>query len=378
MATLMVTPFTPSGETGRSLRTVGVARALARTDDVEVAYVEFDGGVPSPALVSERRVSLRKLRPSRGLGRALAYLRSRFRGTPAGFARGVSAELIREGQRSAEFARVVADGPIAAAALLLVAGARPVVYCAHNIESGRMSLAGAHRDSGSPSAVRAFERSLLTEAEETWVPTALDAEEARSIAQGARLRRVPNVVDVASITPVVRGGSRRVLFVGDFSYEPNRRAARFLVHEVMPRLWRTTPSARLALVGRSLELPVRVDHRIEALGYVADLPPVYASADCAVVPVTEGGGSQLKFIEALAFGLPVVATPFAGSRLEGATAGVQYVEADGADEMAEALAVVLSSSDDELGRKGRQLAEAEYSIEALASRLAERGEGVAA
>ena len=43
MATLIVTPFTPHEGSGRGLRTVGIARALARLGDVEVAYVEFDG-----------------------------------------------------------------------------------------------------------------------------------------------------------------------------------------------------------------------------------------------------------------------------------------------------------------------------------------------
>ena len=61
MATLIVAPYTPADGTGRSLRTIGVARALARSDDVEVAYVEFDGREPSPSLRAEPRVVLRRL-----------------------------------------------------------------------------------------------------------------------------------------------------------------------------------------------------------------------------------------------------------------------------------------------------------------------------
>ena len=35
-----------------------------------------------------------------------------------------------------------------------------------------------------------------------------------------------------------------------------------------------------------------------------------------MVPLREGGGSPLKFVEALAYGLPVVATPLAAAGLE--------------------------------------------------------------
>ena len=57
------------------------------------------------------------------------------------------------------------------------------------------------------------------------------------------------------------------------------------------------------------------DPRVEALGFVEDLPAAYARARCAVVPLLQGGGTPLKLIEALAYGLPVVATPRAAAGL---------------------------------------------------------------
>ncbi len=41
----------------------------------------------------------------------------------------------------------------------------------------------------------------------------------------------------------------------------------------------------------------------------------YAGARCAVVPLLQGGGTPLKLIEALAYGLPVIATPRAAAGL---------------------------------------------------------------
>ena len=56
------------------------------------------------------------------------------------------------------------------------------------------------------------------------------------------------------------------------------------------------------------------------------------------MPLLTGGGSPLKFVEALAYGLPVVATPHAAAGLEAARAGEHYREADGPEAFADALA----------------------------------------
>ena len=42
---------------------------------------------------------------------------------------------------------------------------------------------------------------------------------------------------------------------------------------------------------------------------------VRRARDCAIVPLLQGGGTPLKFVEALAYGLPVVATPRAAAGL---------------------------------------------------------------
>ena len=78
-----------------------------------------------------------------------------------------------------------------------------------------------------------------------------DMEGAAALAPAARLRLVPNVVDVAAIEPVPpRVGEPVVLFVADHTYEPNREAMRFLVEEAMPSLWEQAPNVRLVVAGK--------------------------------------------------------------------------------------------------------------------------------
>src|SRR5690606_16719505 len=101
---------------------------------------------------------------------------------------------------------------------------------------------------------RLFERRLLAHMAESWMVSHADIARARELCPGARLRYVPNVVDVAAIAPVAPAGrGERLLMVGDFTYAPNRSGRDFLVGEVLPRVRRAIPTATVTLVGRGLD-----------------------------------------------------------------------------------------------------------------------------
>ena len=371
MNSLVVTPFTPNTRSGRGNRTVGIIRALALLGTIEVAYVEFDGTEPDSSLVQDAAIELRKISPSRGLKRVSLFRKARARGVPKDFARGLSYELLAAlaSPDNDRFDRVVADGPIAATTLLFATG-QPISYNAHNLESAlRVQLEGWSRRK--LLELTHFEYRVFEAAQESWLPSRRDLSAATELAPRARFRLAPNVVDVAAIAPVQAPASQAALFVADYSYEPNRNSARFLVAEVMPQVWKQLPQARLILVGHGLKLDGELDPRIEVRGFVDDLPGVYAEAGCALVPLLESGGSPLKLIEAMAYGLPIVATPLAARGVDGLERGVHYLKGEGEEEFAEAVVRALSGRAGGVGAAARALAESEYSIEALARRLAE-------
>jgi glycosyltransferase involved in cell wall biosynthesis len=370
---LLVTTHTPVLGSGRALRTYGIARALAAHGGLDLLYTRFEGDTPDTAFRGIPGIELHEVAPSRGARRLVAYGTARLRGVPPALARGVSSELAAEAAhlaRGSVRGRVIADGPVAAAALSRLARERPVVYNAHNFESGfRHELHGTS-GVGSARARRAIERRLLEAACESWMASESDVAAARELCPTARLRYVPNVVDVAAITPVQPlQGERRAIFVANFAYEPNRNGLRFLLEEVLPQVWATLPDAKLALVGAGLEQRPSTDSRVEALGFVEDLRAAYAGACCAVVPLLQGGGTPLKLIEALAHGLPVIATPRAVAGLA-VRNGEHCLVADGAEPFAEALIHVLREGAPELARHGRELAAERYSIEALSELVA--------
>lgn len=106
--------------------------------------------------------------------------------------------------------------------------------------------------------------------------------------------------------------------------------------------------------GRGLTLDVHgflceafADCRVPGLrlhGFAENLAACYAHIDIAINPVRYGAGLKIKSVEALAHGLPLVATPQGASGLE-ASAGTAFLLARDADEFVAALESLLASVD---------------------------------
>ena len=150
-----------------------------------------------------------------------------------------------------------------------------------------------------------------------------------------------------------------VLFVGTLDFPPNVEAIGDLVEHVMPRVLSAVPRARLLVAGRhpSRDMRTFLSSRpwIEFVENAPDIARMYERARCAALPFSSGSGTKLKLYEALAHGLPVVAT-------SKAIAGVDVVPGDDVlvanehGDFADAVASVLI--DDEqaahLGTAGRR------------------------
>src|SRR4051812_11825238 len=288
MADLVVTPWTPGVGGGQRLRTYGIVRALAGHGPVDVLYPAIDETPPSPEYRAMANVSVHPVEPNRGPGRAVAFAGAVARGVPPGFARGMSRELVAAAEELADApgrGRVIADGPISAALTERLARKRPVIYNAHNLESAFRRHAAAHGDPVSGWMLERFERRVLRHVTQAWMVSRKDMEGSLALAPDTPVRIVPNVVDVAAITPVAQPvGQRRALLVADYHWPPNTEGAGFLQESVFPLVWQRLPEARLRLVGRGLPQGFAQDERVEVQGFVDDLATAYGAADCVLVP----------------------------------------------------------------------------------------------
>ncbi|MEW5868443.1 MAG: glycosyltransferase family 4 protein [Chloroflexota bacterium] len=143
-----------------------------------------------------------------------------------------------------------------------------------------------------------------------------------------------------------------IVFSGKMSYHANITMADFLVNEIMPLVWSKYPDVKLNIVGKDPPEKVKRFARNPAInitGSVADMRPYLRRSTLAIVPLIYGAGSQLKMLEALACGTPVVATPQAVSALQDIQPGEDLLTAKDAAGLAQAILRLLK--DEELRQR---------------------------
>jgi glycosyltransferase involved in cell wall biosynthesis len=158
-------------------------------------------------------------------------------------------------------------------------------------------------------------------------------------------------------------------------------AARLVARGIMFELWLAGEGPERAAIERRIG-ERGLGERVRLLGTVphAELLGMYRDrrADCVVLPSLHEGLS-VALVEAMAYGVPVIATGVGGvpELLENG-AGVLVPPSD-ADALTEALARVLGSSTlrAELARAGRRRVEAEFEVGAIARELVRRFDGAA-
>jgi hypothetical protein len=117
----------------------------------------------------------------------------------------------------------------------------------------------------------------------------------------------PLALGLVRLRPARPEGLPTIGLIGTWTWAPNREGLLWLLGRVWPLL---RGHARLVLAGNGLEgLPLPPDTR--TLGRVADVRQFFDEVDLVAVPSLNGSGVQEKAIEAVASGLPVVATPHA-------------------------------------------------------------------
>ncbi|MCL6106551.1 MAG: glycosyltransferase family 4 protein [Actinobacteria bacterium] len=129
-------------------------------------------------------------------------------------------------------------------------------------------------------------------------------------------------------------GSPTLLFVGNLDYQPNREAVKRFLSSVFPLLEERCQGARIRVVGAGgTKIANLFNHagNVTFAGYVENLIDEYLAADVLIAPLSVVTGSQYKILEAMAVGLPVIASRVAGNAI-GADAGRQLLTADSAAE----------------------------------------------
>ena len=114
-------------------------------------------------------------------------------------------------------------------------------------------------------------------------------------------------------TSEIPGFSARkgILFIGSYLHIPNIDAAKWLVEEIMPLVWKTIPDVQLFLLGSnpSSEILQLRRHGVCVTGFVEGVKPFFNQAKVFVAPLRYGAGMKGKIGQSMSLGLPVVTTP---------------------------------------------------------------------
>jgi glycosyltransferase involved in cell wall biosynthesis len=187
---------------------------------------------------------------------------------------------------------------------------------------------------------------------------------------------VPNGVEISEFSfRTTRRANYDIIFSGNMDYFPNVDAARFFARDVFPRVRAQLPNAHFLIAGANPAATVVGLGKIPGVvvtGAVTDLRPLIQDACLAVSPTRAGSGMQLKVLEAMALGTPVVATPQAlGGSLEDPKRCLLVAET--AEEFARQVIRLLQDAplQERLARHARQIVESRFCWDESAKRLEE-------
>lgn len=218
--------------------------------------------------------------------------------------------------------------------------------------------------------VRKFEREVCRDFDKAVVVSHVD----RKAIGEENVEVVPLGVDSEVFKPPSKKPEPNVvIFTGNLGYFPNIEAVSYFAEHILPLVVQRIPEVEFLVVGANPPHQItRLDKHPNILvtGTVDSVADHLRKASVAVCPMKSGSGMQFKILEAMACGVPVVAT---GLGLEGmeVTAGEHALVGDTPEAFADHVIALLRDEERSttLARKARRLVEQRYSWRFSGSRL---------
>lgn len=160
---------------------------------------------------------------------------------------------------------------------------------------------------------------------------------------------------------------RNLVFVGSMAWEPNRDAILWFVREIFPIVRKGPVKTRLLIAGSSMTKEIsRLDNQGDVIvrGFVEDISEVLLEADIFIAPVRFGSGVNVKILEAMSYGIPLVTTPKGSEGIE-ARNREHFMVADSEEEFASAVGYLFGNPEarKSLGIKAKEYISEHHGID---------------
>ena len=238
--------------------------------------------------------------------------------------------------------------------------------CAHQLAGG--TAEHPVRDRLTLPLLKRYEQQYCQKFSDLVVTTEEDLRQMAELSGKTQIHVVSNGVDLDAFPLRSQDpGGHSLVFIGAMDNLPNIDAVTFLAREIFPLVQEKYPQATLSLVGarptpavKSLgDLP-----GVTVTGKVPEMKPYLHESTVCVVPMRTGYGIKNKTLEAMAAGIPVVASDrgLEGLAVDGESVPLRALRADSAKEYATAISNLFDSAElrKQLSKNGRDLIEQEY------------------
>jgi len=201
----------------------------------------------------------------------------------------------------------------------------PAIYTEHDISN--INFEQSFHDRDLPEHLRfiewhrlvKYEKKILGMFDAIIVLTERDQKILKEFSPASKSTLIPTGVDTGYYSFRSEDiGDDNLVFVGNYRHYPNYDAFKYFVCEIFPEIVKKRENSKFFAVGSGVigDMKKFASENVIITGEIEDIRPFLKKAAVFVAPVRLGGGIKGKILEAMASGVPVVATKEAGSGIK--------------------------------------------------------------
>lgn len=187
-----------------------------------------------------------------------------------------------------------------------------------------------------------YEKRALTKSDIVTAVSESYIEEFKELAPNTKYLSVLNFAAQNFYDKSLCNGNKIIAF-GDWNWHPNRTGMNWFLTEVYPLL--DNIDFELNIIGRGFDNQYFENYpKINYLGFVDSLHKYFAESDFMIAPLTYGGGTKVKIIEALSNSMAVITNSYGNEGIN-AKEGEEIMIANNAKQFADSIKELITNKE---------------------------------